>query len=71
MIVTQCARDIQKQSLQLKHDQQAYYALTSATPPGQNQPASPLATPVDAHFMIESVGLISDFFNQQIEGKTA
>jgi hypothetical protein len=67
LIVTQIAREIQIKSLQLRREQLGYYALTEATPPGQNEPERPIDAPIDAHFMIEPITLISDFFMDQIE----
>ena len=67
LVVTQTAREIRMKSLQLKHEQLGYYALTEATPPGQNERQGSIKMPTDAHFMIESVNLVSDFFINQIE----
>ncbi|MBT6793747.1 hypothetical protein N8837_03640 [Pseudomonadales bacterium] len=70
LIVTQIAREIQIKSLQLRHEQLGYYALTEATPPGQNEPIGSINAPIDAHFMIEPITLISDFFMDQLETNT-
>jgi len=67
LVVTQAAREIRLKSLQLKHEQLGYYALTEATPPGQNERQEPIKAPIDAHFMIEPMSLISDFFINQLE----
>ena len=67
LIVTQIAREIQMKSLQLRREQLGYYALTEATPPGQNEPIGSIDAPIDAHFMIEPIALISDFFMDQLE----
>lgn len=69
LIVTQVAREIRIKSLQLRQEQLGYYALTQATPPGQNEPAGSINTPIDAHFMIEPMTLVSDFFVNHLEKK--
>ena len=67
LIVTQIAREIQIKSLQLRSEQLGYYALTEATAPGQNEPIGSIDAPIDAHFMIEPITLISDFFMDQLD----
>lgn len=67
LVVTKVAREIRTKSLQLRREQLGYYSLTEATPPGQNEPTEPIHAVIDAHFMIEPITLISDFFVNHLE----